>query len=456
MKKITLFFLIIFFTTLYANNQLNLVIDSLNNGLKIYLIQDKTFPLVQVRIAITVGSSIDPENYDGITYLTAQMLLKGTEKKTSQEIAEEFEFLGSSINVTTDYDYTLLSSEFLKYNFKNGLEILSEISTKPTFPSDEFYKLQNKHIGELRSSLENSNFVSNEFFKKIIFNNLSYSRNPKGTIKSVSNLSVRNIRNHYKKNFLPNLTSIIIYGDIDTSSVITLIKEYFSQWKRGNINLKRNSNISPIHSKVILIDKPGLTQSQIRIGKLAFSKNFPDELPTLLANTILGDGFTSRLVTELRVKNSLTYGVSSKFNLYKDGGYFVISTFTKNSTTGKTIEISLKELEKFHNNLISVKEFQKAKNYMIGEFSRDFQSPSSIINKITEAIIYQIKFEDYLNNYIDKIKNTKISEIEDVIRKYFSKDDVVILVVGDKKEIKNQLEKFGDVLEIYYENLIMN
>lgn len=274
MKKITLFFLIIFFTTLYANNQLNLVIDSLNNGLKIYLIQDKTFPLVQVRIAITGGSSIDPENYDGITYLTAQMLLKGTEKKTSQEIAEEFEFLGSSINVTTDYDYTLLSSEFLKYNFKNGLEILSDILTKPTFPSDEFYKLQHKHIGELRSSLENPNFVANEFFKKIIFNNLSYSRNPKGTIKSVLNLSVRNIRNHYKKNFLPNLTSIIIYGDIDTSSVITLIKEYFSQWKRGNINLKRNSIISPIHSKVILIDKPGLTQSQIRIGKLAFSKIF--------------------------------------------------------------------------------------------------------------------------------------------------------------------------------------
>lgn len=93
---------------------------------------------------------------------------------------------------------------------------------------------------------------------------------------------------------------------------------------------------------------------------------------------------------------------------------------------------------------------------MIGEFSRDFQSPTSIINKITEAIIYQIKFEGYLDNYIDKIKNTKISEIEDVIRKYFSKDGVVILVVGDKKEIKNQLEKFGDVLEIYYENLIMN
>lgn len=454
MKKLTLLILILSISLIYSQQNIDVQINSLENGLKYLIIPNKKLPLVQVRVIFNGGVRLDPPKNQGLTYLTTQLLLKGTTKRTAQQIAEEFEFFGSTIDASTNYDYSLLSTEFLKYNFETGMNILAEIITSPSFSSDEINKEKEKLISELKSSLENPSYVANQFFNRLIFEGHPYSYSIKGTIKQVDDISARQIRNHYKNYFIPNETMIILYGDLDKKATENLIKNLFSHWQKGNQIKFESKSINKLNeTKIVLIDKPGLTQAQIRVGNIGINQTNPDEIPISIVNTILGDGFTSRLVEEIRVKRSLTYGASSSFQKFQQSGKFLVSTFTKNETVGEVIKIILDELQKLQQSGVTDWEINKARNYIIGELSRQLQSPEGFVDYLSQIVFYQKDLE-LLTNFSEKIKNASKEKIRKVINEYFPVKDVLILVTGDAKQIKSQLEKFGKVQQISYEILV--
>lgn len=454
MKKLIFILVLIIISNLHAQSISDFQIKLLDNGLKYVVVQNKKLPLVQVRVIFNGGASLDPQKSQGLTYLTGQLLLKGTTKRTAQQIAEEFEFLGSTINISTNYDYSVISTEFLKYNFQDGMKILSEIITSPAFDSKEIDKEKEKLISELKASLENPTYVANQFFNRIIFEGHPYSQSIRGTVKQIEKISARQIRNHYKTYFLPNETTIIFYGDVNPGEAEELIKNLFSNWQKGDAIKLIDKPVQPQSNlKLVLVNKPGLTQAQIRVGNTGINQNNPDEIPISIVNKILGDGFTSRLVEEIRVKRSLTYGARSSFQMQRQSGKFIISTFTKNETVNEVIQIILDELKKLKSSGVSDWEITKAKNYMIGELSRNLQSPEGFVDYLTQIVFYQ-KENELLTNFADKIKNTTKDKIQKVIREYFPEKNLLIVVVGDAKEIKSQLEKLGQIQEISYEQLL--
>lgn len=454
MRKIILIVFTALVSSIFSQNKITFQIQSLENDLKYVVIENKKLPIVQVRIIFNGGARLDPNNNQGLTYLTAQSLLKGTKQRTAQQIAEEFEFLGSTIDVSTNADYSVISSEFLKYNYEKGLEILSEIITSPAFKDEEINKEKEKLISELKSSLENSSYIANQFFRKLIFEGHPYSNSVQGTIKQIEKITPKQVRNHYKNYFIPNETLIIIYGDVNKDEVTRLINKLFSNWQKGNKFHFENKEPRKHQSvKIVLVDKPGLTQAQIRVGNIGISQSNPDEIPISIVNTILGSGFTSRLVEEIRVKRSLTYGANSSFQKFQQSGIFQISTFTKNETVSEVIKIILDELEKLQKFGVSDWEIKKAKNYLMGELSRQLQSPEGYVNYLTQIIFYQ-KDPDLITNFSERIKNVSKEKIAQVIRDYFPSKELLILIVGDAKQIKSQLESFGAIQQINYEILV--
>lgn len=436
--------------------QTNLKIDSfqIENGLTTYVIENNRFPIIHLKILFNGGSRVDPEKSEGLTYLTTKLLLKGTERYSARQIAEEFEFLGSTININTTFDYSELSTELLKSNFEKGLEIISEMIQNPSFPSDEIKKEKEKLISELKSTLENPSILANLYFNKFLFGESAYGKPVKGNLKSINNINSRQIKSHYKKFFLPQNTKIIIFGNISTKSANDLIKKYFDKWKANSTEMPKQKDINPqSKTQIFIVNKPEMTQSQIRVGSIGIAQNSKDEIPLMIANTILGDGFTSRLVDEIRVKRSLTYGVRSSFSKFHESGRFLISTFTKTNSTGEVIKLILDELQKFFDQGVTNDEVKKAKNYLSGNFSRELQSPEGFLNLLTEVIFYN-KDEKLISNFIDLIKRETNVSIQKAIRQHFPKNNLTIVVVGNAEEIKHQLETFGEIKEIDYKSII--
>jgi predicted Zn-dependent peptidase len=179
----------------------------------------------------------------------------------------------------------------------------------------------------------------------------------------------------------------------------------------------------------------------------------PDYFAIQVANTIFGAGFTSRLVDELRVKRSLTYGARSSFSSSMWGGNFSISTFTKNQTIKETMDVVLDELKKYREKGATGEELKKGQNYLAGSFARSLQTPGALAAKLSDIELYGFP-QNHLETYIQKLRSVTLADIQRVARKYFLLDDMVIVLVTPAKETSPVAMKYGPVSVMELEDAI--
>ena len=151
--------------------------------------------------------------------------------------------------------------------------------------------------------------------------------------------------------------------------------------------------------RVLLVDQPDASQAQIRIGAIAMTRNDPELLPAQVANTVLGGGFSSKLVEELRVKRSLTYGASSAFVARLTGGDFRISTFSKSPTAVETLALALDVEGAFRREPIDPKALDKAKSYLVGQFPLRLETPDALAARLAEIEFFGLP-KDELETYV--------------------------------------------------------
>ena len=212
------------------------------------------------------------------------------------------------------------------------------------------------------------------------------------------------------------------------------VKQVFSGWQKGTPRTAPPSIPTQLKGrKVVVVSKPDVTQTQIRIGNVGIDVKNPDWFAVQVANSILGNGFTSRLVEEIRVKRSLSYGARSAFPAYERGGMYLISTFTKNPTTRETIDVALEEVRKYREKGATKEELLKAQNYLAGDFARDLQAPENLASNLSEMIFYGFP-NDHLETYVQRLKSVTLDDIKRVVQRYFLLDDIIIMVVTNPKE----------------------
>jgi len=190
--------------------------------------------------------------------------------------------------------------------------------------------------------------------------------------------------------------------------------------------------------KHVLVNKADVTQTQIKVGIIGVDIRNPDYFPITIANTVFGGGFTSRLVEELRVKRSLTYGASSRFSRYMFGGVDSIDTFTKNKTITETINVVLEELKNFRERGPTKEEWQKAQNYIAGSFAWSLQTVDFGYRAIRLS-------ERLLESYIENIRAVQLADAQRVAHEYFLLDDLVLVLVTPAQETLPAIKQYGEV-----------
>lgn len=457
MKNLFLFILLIIMQMTSYSQKINspkVTKVKLNNGLVLLLSEDKKLPLIQFRLILNGGVRLDEGFPAGLTSLTLEMLTKGTKNKTADEIANSFENLGSLLNTNTTYDFSTLSTEVLKENFQNAIEIISDILINPVFPKNEFDKLIQKRLSDIDAILEEPRSIISYAVPTFLYKNTPYEKNINGNKTSLKKINPEMVKSHYKKFFNASNAVIVLYGDFEKDNMIKLIEKYFGNWNSGNkLEEKQFTNEYIKGKNIIIIDKPDVTQTQIRFLNKGVDIKNPDNFAIQVANVVFGNGFTSRLVNEIRVKRSLSYGANSQFVSQKYAGGFIISTFTKNETVDQVFEIIFNELEKYIKEGPTQQEIDKAKKYLIGNFVRNLQSPEMLISQLGNIYIYDLP-EDYLETYAEKVNKLTNEEIMSAIKKYFPVDDILMLIVSNKQYIEPRIEKFGKIQTLTLKELV--
>jgi zinc protease len=377
--------------------------------------------------------------------MTTSLMREGTDSRSATDIARAIDFIGGSLSVNAGQDYCAAVAEALAKDADTCLALFTDVLLYPSFPKEELERERKQRLAALDAVKEEPRALTSLVFNRTVYGAHPYGRQRGGTRQSLDAIERKDLQEFYRRVFFPRNAVLVVVGDFRAQEMLGRIQQAFAG---GNGEAPDTSVISaPAYVKgreVVLIDKPDATQAQIRMGNIGIDIRNPEYFPVMVANTIFGEGFTSRLVEELRVKRSLTYNAGSGFATGLAGGSFSIGTFTKNATLGEAIDVILAEVQKFRQIGATADELKKAKNYMAGEFARSLQSPGALASRLTDIELYGFP-QDYLTRYIERLRAVTADDVRRAAQRYFAYDDLVMVLLAPAEEVRPTADKYGPV-----------
>ncbi len=419
---------------------------TLKNGLQILTIEHHELPVVAMSVMLKSGSLHDPEGKAGCADMCAEMVRLGTKTKSSIDIANAFDSLGARLNIATDWDALFINAQSLSADFEKVTALLSDIILNPSFPEDELKLLKERRIAELTRNLDNPSYLAGTNFSKVLFKGYPYEFATEGDAETIHALKMEDLKKFYAEFFIPNNSIICIVGDIDPKKTAKIIGKHFDGWKTGK---GRERNIPPVKKPqgihIRIINKPDLTQSQIRIGHLGAPRNTEDYFAIQVMNYIFGGGsFSSRLMQIIRAERGYTYGIRSSFDWRKNAGPFLISSFTVNKQVKNLIVETLEIADDIIKNGVKEDELSNAKNFYVGNYALQFETPSQIANQILTIELYDLG-TDYIEKYQDNIEAVTLDDVKKAASRYLDTKNLIISVAGNAGEIREDMDKLGKV-----------
>jgi zinc protease len=269
---------------------------------------------------------------------------------------------------------------------------------------------------------------------------------PIGRAATVKAITREDVEAFHRQNLAPNNAILAVVGDVDPKAALAAIEKAFKEWKPSGREhrvpyepLSRSGGRS-----VRIVSKPEVTQTQIRMACAGVARNHPDYFPIIVANAILGGGFTSRLVDEIRVVQGLTYGISSGFRMYRNAGTFGISTFTRNETLRKCVDEILRVMRQLLDQGPGEEELAKAKRYLTGQFPLGLQAPDQLAAQLVEIEFYGLD-PRFVENYDASVNGVAMADCRRALKSYFCTDDLRILVVSNPDTARKALEGLGPI-----------
>lgn len=417
---------------------------TLDNGLKLYLLEDKSLPIFQVNARINVGTYLDPPSKVGLAEICGiVMRTGGTEKWTGDEIDEMLEGVGGSVETSINLDMGSASVNVLSEYTDMGLEILAEILQRPVFNEDkiELAKVQER-TGISRRNDDIGELARREFKKLIYGSESPYARHTEYV--TVNAIERADLVNFHKTYFCPENVQMAIWGDFNKDEIITRIKQYFGAWPKSNVTVPPLPEVTyNWRNKVYYAEKTDARQSYIRMGHIGGKVTDPDYADRIVMNSILGEGFGSRLTNNVRTKLGLAYSTGGRLiSEFGYPGYFFALASTNPGSTVKAIREMITQIKTMHTDLPTEEEMKKGKDGYLNSFVFNFDSKGEVLSRMMTYDYYGLP-EDFLQKEKEGVEKVTPEAVMRAARNNLRPDEMVILVVGNQAQFDEPLESLG-------------
>lgn len=415
------------------------------NGLTIMVVKKPQLPIIDGVFAIKTGALGDPSGKEGLATITAEMMARGTAGRTAEQISDALDDTGGTVNTVVGWDSSQVSFHVLKSQFPLMLALVADLVQHPSFPAAELQVEKDWVLSRIRGRENDNISYSERLFYGELYAGSRYGVDREGTESSVASITPADVAAFHRANYVPPNAVLILVGDVDRAE-LDVVKAALGGWTGAHppAIAVRVSTVTLKGNVIRYVNKPEMSQCQIRLGHAGIARNHPDYFPTLVLNSILGGGFSSRLMDELRRKRGLTYGVSSDFQYGKTAGPFHIYTFTPNEKAGEIIRLAIQELRRAETEGMTDAEVTAAKQYLIGTDARMMESPTEIADRLLETEVNDLPIDSF-QRYTEDIKKVTREDINRVAAKYLDPDHNLILILGPRADIEPQLRKAGIV-----------
>jgi zinc protease len=419
---------------------------SLPNGLTVMVLEEHKLPTVNYSLWIKSGALSDPADMPGLASFTTDTLRDGTAKRTSTQIATDLDELGATFNTTAAFgaNLTIIQASGLSQSADKLMELASDIVLNPTFPADELEKFRRQEKTRLIQSRSNPGVLARERFYKAVYGDFPASVQL-ATNESVQKITPEALKGFHDKYYLPNNAMLAIAGDITLAQATALVKKHFGDWKSQPLPATKMADMPARSSaKIYLVDRPGSVQSNILAGGISLRRSDPDYIALSVTNRILGGSASARLFANLREDKGYTYGAYSRVSGDLFPGVFAANTEVRNPVTDGSLHELMYEFKRIRDEKVPAAELEDAKRAIVSSFALSLENPAGIINSWMTAKYYGLP-ANYWDTYSDQIAKVDAAAVQQMARKYIDLDHLQIVVVGDAKEVREAVNKYGSV-----------
>jgi predicted Zn-dependent peptidase len=414
------------------------------NGLTVLLLEKHGVPIVNFAALVKTGAAGDPAGEEGLASITAQLLRKGTQKRTAQQFAADSDFTGGSVEADASADFSSVSGEFLNKDLARGLDLFSDALLHPIFPQSEVDKLLAQSLDGVRAAKDEARSVLGTYYNAYLFNGNGYGRTSDGDEISLTKIHRDAIVRFYETYYAPGNIILAVAGDFQTADMKKKLEEVFGGWPSKPVTPVKIPVLPPVKGKkLLLVDKPDATQTYFAIGNVATAAGDPDRVAIRLVNTIFGGRFTSLLNEALRVESGLTYGAISAFDPRKAPGPFGIYSYTKNESTAQAIDMALQVLQKLHKQGITAEELASAKSYIKGQFPPSIETSKQLAQIIAINEFYGLDDRE-INDLEARLDAVTPAIAQQTIQKHFPTDNLVFTLIGKRSAVAAGVQKYAE------------
>jgi zinc protease len=422
----------------------------LDNGIEVLGAVNAETPTAAIQLRIESGQRNESLDKLGLAALTAAMLNESTTERPNEELSNELQKLGSSVQFRGGNDDTTLTIRSLTENLDATLDIAAERLLQPAFDEKDFARLKDQTLEGIRQSKTQPAAIAATVYQLLLFgkdNSFSYLNI--GTEESVSGLTLDDVKAFYAKHYSPRISSIVAVSDQTQETLVEKLS-VFENWQGpdvAKVALKEFPDVG--ETKIYLVDKPGAAQSEIRIGKRSLNYDATGEYyRAYLMNFSLGGAFNSRINLNLREEKGYTYGARSGFSGTEDFGTFTAQAGVRSDATADSIVQFENEIQTYAESGISEPELAFTRKSIGQRDARSFETPGQKLRFLSQILVYDLEddFVDVQNQILAAIGQEELNELA---KQHLIMDDMIIVVVGDKAAVLPQLEALGyEIVEL--------
>jgi len=422
----------------------------LDNGAVFILHEKRDVPLIGVRALISGGAVTDPDGKAGLSNLFASMLERGAGDRDAASFAETVASVGGSLSARAGLEAVSISGEFLARDADLVIELLVDMLRAPSLDRAEFSKLRDRQI-DLLAAAKDSDLrpLTSIYGNAYLFGDHPYGTPVGGNEASLASISHRDLLAYYDDSIGADRLIVSLAGDFDAAEIINKLTEAFADWRpAAEVLPDIEAPIPDIGRRVLLVDKPGATQSYFWIGNVGVSVHYPQRAELNIANTLFGGRFTSLLVDEMRTKAGLTYGVRSSLQRPSQPGSFAIVSYTKTDTTVVAIDLAIELLARLRDEGFDDELIASGKNYILGQFPPRLETAEQLADQFAALQAAGLD-ESYINNYGAAVAGAASEDIQSVITSVYPQvDNLVFVIIGDAEQLRDAVAKYGPVTEM--------
>jgi zinc protease len=420
----------------------------LANGLSVWSMPHSAIPVASAALVLDAGAAQDPADRHGLAGVTAHLADEGAGDRDAIQLAEAFARLGTHLDADVGPDVTALSLTSLTRFFGRALRLLGDVVTRPHLSATDLPRVRELRTSRLRQLSRSPATPADRAFLAAVFGAHPYGHGVLGTTTSLERITLDDVRRFHAAAWRPDTATLIVAGDLDHDAVTEAAAEALGSWtgrRSGSDAQGPVGSVGPSEPSraVLLVDRPGAPQSELRIGHTAPARRTPAYHALVTLNGLLGGEFSSRINRNLREAKGLTYGARTAFDLRRAGGSFVCQTSVQTDGTAAAIAEILRECDAVRlDGAVGADELARAKASLTRGYVRHFEAGDELVRAAAQLVAYGLA-DDTFDRFVPLVDAVTGEDVVRAAQAFVRPADFSIVVVGDAGRCRGPIEAIG-------------